>query len=65
MSLLTTLIVKNNDILAEIYYISLKKLCCTKGFQYQTCTSVKCSEKQLSSKHILALFCKLVAVILS
>ena len=43
MSLLTVSIFKNSHILAEIYYIFLKKYSRPnlKGFQYQTWTSVR------------------------
>ena len=52
MSLLTAFIVKNSHILAGIYFIFLKKGPGpnSKGFQCQIWTSVKRSEKQLSSK---------------
>ena len=52
MSLLLFLIVKNNHNLAGTYFILLKIHTRRnfKGFQYQIWTSVKRSEKQLSSK---------------
>ena len=58
LSLLTALIIKNSRILAEIYFILLRKRPRPnlKGFQYQTWTSVNRAEKQLSSKTNLSAF---------
>ena len=66
MSLLTALIAKNSHILAEIYIIFLEKHPTPKlkGFQYQIRTSVKGLGRNLLSKQNLALYCKLVALIL-
>ena len=52
MSLLTAPVFKNSQVLAEIYFISLKKQPRSnfKGFQYQIWTSVKRWKKYLSSK---------------
>ena len=50
MSLLTASIVKNNHILAGIYFLRKCLLSNLKSFQYGTWTSVKRSGKHLSSK---------------
>ena len=63
---LTAPIVKNNHILAEIYFIFLKKRPRTnlKVFQYEIWTSVKRSKKYYEVRQILAFGCNLVALIL-
>ena len=61
MSLLTGPIVKNSHILAEIYFIVLKKYSGPnlKVFQYRIWTSGKRSEKELSSKAKFSTFLQL------
>ena len=66
ISLLTAPIFKNSHILAVIYFIFLK-ICRElnlKDFQYQISTSVKNWRSSYQVGQILALFCKLVALIL-
>ena len=66
MSLLKAPIVKNSHILAAIYCIFLKKRPGPnlKVFQYRIWTSMKRSEKKLSSKRKFNTFCNLVTLIL-
>ena len=65
MSLLTLAVTKSH-ILAGIYFIFLKKhrRLNMKGFQYQIRTSVKDWKISYQVSQILALFCKLDALIL-
>ena len=65
MSSLTAPSVRNSHFLAVIYFIFLKKHARPnlKGFQYKIWASVKRSEKLLSSKTHLSLFCKSLALI--
>ena len=66
MSLLTTPVIKSNDMLTRFYFIFLKQ--CPRpnliGFQYQIWFSVKRSEVSYQVEQVLAFFCKLVALIL-
>ena len=67
MFLLTAPIVKNNDILAETYFIFLKNVLdhTWKDFRYRLRNSVKRSVKLYPVKQNLALFRNLVALILN
>ena len=66
MSLLTALFVKNSHILAEIYFIFLKKCPRSnlKGFQYHIWTSVKRLGKSLPSNTNFRAFLQIIALIL-
>ena len=66
MSLLTTLIVKNSHILAGIYFIFLKNTLnqTWKAFNSKLEPQCKDQESSYQVKQILAIFCKLVALIL-
>ena len=67
MSLLTALIVKHSRISPTIYFL-FPKNCLgpnLKGFQYQIWTSVKDWSSSYQVRQILAIFCKLVALILN
>ena len=66
LSLLTALIVKNNHILAGIYFIFLKKVLYQTWKTFNTKVEPQWTdwERSYQVKQILALFCKLIALIL-
>ena len=66
ISLLTALIFENSHIVAGVYFIFLKKhpRPNLKSFQHQIWTSVKRLGNSYQVRHILAIFCKFIALIL-